>query len=701
MRRGPALRGATPLAPIDPLPSPTHDVEALVASWHEVGRALHQARRGAMLAPADADRRVAAAIDGARVVSFDVFDTLVTRACATPPDVFRFLALEPPFDTLGLTPDELCAHRQAAEHHVRRARFATSRRDAEVTLAEIHDALARRLGLADGAPLAAAELATERRLLRANPRVCAWLDRARRVGARILAISDTWYSAGELHALLQHTGIDIAQDDIITSADHRTTKQEGALFGIVQRYSGADPSSWVHIGDHPVSDEQTPRRHGITTILHPFDGARGPATRGAALGDSVRRGLVAAARHRPERAAWRIGYRTLGPLMLGFAQWIGAQVRIHDARRVVFLLRDGLLFERICRIAAVLPEGVEVSVMPSSRRAALLPALLTDPQWVLPQLLAGVGQRPIREFLDRLGVDAGEFRASLARAGVSDLERRVDARLPDDNALVQRLFTAPDVVRALTVVAMRERDALLLALQRVGLRDSSPSLVVDLGWNGTIQKALHRVVAAADSRAPSWHGCYLATWPGIVTGAPDAMHADGYLCHAGTPAHRPQALAVGRELLEVLCSSFDGSLLHFRGSDARPVLAPYEFDDVHAATVRAVHDGVAAYAAEHVAVLAGERGVLTPDEALADWIRLTHTPTDEEARLLGALSHSDNVGSQTSRRLATFTAAAADGEGLIRDHVTAYWKQGLLAQRGPQGAALGAMLWFAEDDSAA
>ncbi len=700
MRRGPVQRtvpGAAPTERDHTVPSG----DSFVASWHEAGRALQSARRGAMLSATDADRAVPAAIGQARIVSFDVFDTLVTRSCAAPSDVFLFLKLESPFDALELSPDELHAHRQAAEHDVRRARFAASRRDGEVTLSEIHAALARRLNLPDGAPLAAAELAAERRLLRANPRVCCWLDHARRAGARVLAISDTWYSAAELHGLLTFAGIDIAPDDIITSADHRVTKQEGALFGIAKERIGADVSAWLHIGDHPVSDEQTPRRLGIATILHPFDGAHASSVTGASLAASVRTGLVAAARHRPERAAWRIGYRTLGPLMLGFAQWIGAQARTHAARRVVFLLRDGLLFERICRIAAVLPGDVEVSVLPSSRRAALLPALLTDPQWTLPQLLAGVGLRPIREYLDRLGVDSAQFRSSLARAGIADLDRLVDARLPADNALVQRLFTAPDVLRSLTAVAMRERDALLLALQRGGLRDATPSLVVDLGWNGTIQKALHRVVTAADRRAPAWHGCYLATWPGIVTGAPDGMHADGFLSHAGTPAHRQRALAVGRELLEVLCSSFEGSLLHFRGTDAHPVLAPYEFDDVHAATVRAVHDGAAAYAAEHVAVLSCERGVLTPDEALADWLRLTHTPTDEEARLLGALSHSDNVGSQTSRRLATFTAPASDCEGLIGDHAMAYWKQGLLAQRSAQGAALGAMLWFAEDDSPA
>lgn len=697
MRRGPALDRVPVTPPAEEQWAAPSSSESLITTWHEAGRAIHRARQGAMLTAADADRCVPATIDRARVVSFDVFDTLVTRSCAAPSDVFHFLALEPPFDALPLTGDELHAHRQAAEYDVRRARFATSRHDGEVTLQEIHTALARRLELTDGVALADAELAAERRLLRANPRVCAWLERARRAGIRVMAISDTWYSAAQLHALLAHVGISIAPEDIITSADHRATKQEGALFGIAKERLGDDASAWLHIGDHPVSDEQTPRRLGIATILHPFDGSRTSATSGASLAASIRQGLVAAARHRPEGAAWRVGYRTLGPLMLGFAQWIGAQARMHGARRVVFLLRDGLLFERICRIANTLPANVELSLLPSSRRAALLPALLTDPQWTLPQLLAGVGQRPMREYLDRLGVDAGQFRSSLARAGAADLDRLVDARLPADNALVQRLFTAPDVLRTLTAVALRERDALLLALQQSGLRETTPSLLVDLGWNGTIQKALHRVVMAADQRAPSWHGCYLASWPGIVSSAPTEMHSEGFLCSAGAPAHRPRALAVGRELLEVLCSSFDGSLLHFRGADASPVLADYEFDDAHAATVRAVHDGAAAYAAEHVAVLPGQRGVLSADDALADWVRLTHAPTNEEARLLGALSHSDNVGSHTSRRLATFTADATDCEGLIRDHGTAYWKQGLLAQRGAHGAALGAMLWFAED----
>lgn len=699
MRHGPTFMPTRSVPSVAADTTPASTVDVVVANWSAAGRALQQARRGAQLAPEESDLRVSKAIARASVVSFDVFDTLVTRTCATPSDAFLFLALEPPFRALGLTPADVRAHRHAAEQEVRHARFSVSRTDAEVRLSEIHTALARRLGFADGTPLAAAELAAERRLLRANPRVCAWLDEARRMAKRVLAISDTWYSAAEIHGLLQHAGIDIAISDIVTSADHRASKQEGSLFTITQRLVGAEPATWLHIGDHPVSDEQAPRHHGISAILHPFDGARDTPVAAPSLSHSLRRGLVVAVRHRPQQTAWRIGYRSLGPLLLGFAQWIGQQAREHRAKRVVFLLRDGLLFERICRTTGVLPEGVQSVMMPSSRRAALLPALLSDPEWALPQLLAGVGERPIREYLDRLGVPAYSFADSLARVGVPDLEQLADARLPDDNAIVRRLFTAPDVVKALAIVAARERDALLLALQRAGLREKSPSLLVDLGWNGTIQKALHRVVKVSDRRDPAWHGCYLATWPGVSTGAPDTMRSTGFLCSAGTPAHVPPALGVGRELLEVLCSSLEGSLLHFSGKEARPVLAPYEFDDAHAATVRAVHDGATAYAADHAAVLTDEHGIVTAGEALEEWTRLTRTPTGEEARILGALSHSDNVGSHTSRHIASFTTAADDCGGLLRDHAMAYWKEGLLAQRSAQGAALAGMLWFAGNET--
>ncbi len=669
------------------------------AQWSSAAANLQRIQRGAVCAPADADARFADALTAAQVVSFDVFDTLVTRACASPSDVFRFLSLEAPFSALEFTAAEIAAHRRAAETEARRTRANRTGTDAEVTLLEIHGVLARRLGFDDAAALAAAELAVERRLLRVNPRVVPWFAAARAAGRRVLVISDTWYSAAHLHGLLAHVGIDLPLGEIFTSADARATKQDGRLFDRVQPHVAVPTTEWLHVGDHPVSDDQTPRTRGICTLLQPFDGARSAPAPEATLAGSVRIGLTTAARHHPAEMAWRIGYRTLGPLLTGFAHWIGAQARVSGAKRVVFLLRDGLIFERICRVANTLPEHVSVSALPASRRAALLPATLSDARWALPGLLAGVGPRPIGEYLSRLGLQPAQHAAALARAGAPDLSLPVDARRTTDGERILRLLAIPEISRALGERATVERDALLHALSAAGLRSGSPSMLVDLGWNGTIQKALHRVVAAADGHDPAWIGRYLATWPGITEGAPSGMSASGFLCHAGQSSTLMRSLATGRELLEVLCSSFDGSLLHFTGTAGAPVLAPYEFDAAHARTIRSIHDGAAAYAVDHSAVLDAAEASLSVAEAVHEWTRLTHTPTHDEACLLGRLAHSDNVGSQSSRRLASFTTSHGDSNGLLQDWALAYWKEGLTAQRTREGAALRSILWLADESA--
>jgi FMN phosphatase YigB (HAD superfamily) len=697
MRTGPGTRRTE--APVSYATSATASPPARdwFAQWSGTAANLRRIQRGALCEPDGADARFSELMATAQVVSFDVFDTLVTRACAAPSDVFLFLALEPPFRSLGLPAPEIAAHRRAAEISARRERTTTSGTDAEVTLTEIHHALAERLGLTDVAALAAAELAAEKRLVRANPRVVAWLQAARTAGKRVLAISDTWYTAQQIHDMLAAVGIDLQATRIFTSSDARATKQDGRLFRVVSQSVAAPVAEWLHVGDHPVSDRQTPSQLGLRTLLQPFDGARGGPSPCATLAGSVRSGLTTAARHHPGDAAWRIGYRTLGPLLTGFAQWLGAQARESGAKRIVFMLRDGLLFERICRVSNALPSGIGISTLPASRRAALLPAMLSDAKWALPGLLAGVGQRPIGEYFSRLGLTPHKHATALHRVGVTDLSLPVDARVAASRNTIIRAFSIPEILAELSASATTERNALLHALGAVGLRDRSVSMLVDLGWNGTIQKALHRVVATVDGRDPQWLGCYLATWPGITDGAPSAMRAAGFVCDAGTSEHAMRTLATGRELLEVLCSSFDGSLLHFAGADGAPVLAKYEFDDAHATTVRMIHDGAAAYASAHTCVLDGVDAVLTVEEALHEWSRLTHTPTDSEARLLGHLSHSDNVGSQTSRRISSFTASDDDGDGLLQDWALAYWKQGLTAQRTRAGAALRSILWLADD----
>ena len=56
----------------------------------------------------------------ARVISFDVFDTLIVRKVASPRDVFLHLATPAPFSDWQLDAGELASLRQQAENEARR-----------------------------------------------------------------------------------------------------------------------------------------------------------------------------------------------------------------------------------------------------------------------------------------------------------------------------------------------------------------------------------------------------------------------------------------------------------------------------------------------------------------------------------------------------------------------------------------------------
>ena len=63
-----------------------------------------------------AQHAIALAWPHARVVSFDIFDTLVVRKVASPRDVFLHLATAAPFSAWGIDAVALAQHRQEAEN---------------------------------------------------------------------------------------------------------------------------------------------------------------------------------------------------------------------------------------------------------------------------------------------------------------------------------------------------------------------------------------------------------------------------------------------------------------------------------------------------------------------------------------------------------------------------------------------------------
>lgn len=193
------------------------------------------------------------------IVSFDVFDTLITRKVLHPQDVFSLV--------------EIRAQAKIKQHipfRIERIRAEQEARDTsgfqEVSIEEIYAVLAKRLGLSEkqAQDLLSIELECEKQL--ACPRkdireLCLELHRQKKP---LLFVSDMYWSASAIREILVSCGYpeDI---EIIVSCEHGGSKVSGVLWQkVFDRYPG---KRFLHIGDHPISDFRIVKEFGHEAML--------------------------------------------------------------------------------------------------------------------------------------------------------------------------------------------------------------------------------------------------------------------------------------------------------------------------------------------------------------------------------------------------------------------------------------------------
>jgi len=313
-------------------------------------------------------------------------------------------------------------------------------------------------------------------------------------------------------------------------------------------------------------------------------------------------------------AFWeRLGREVYGPLYLGFAGWLQRRIVADAPERLFFLARDGHILERLWRVLA--PGGPPASYLYASRRALRIPAIERLDERTLDFLCGGNSRLTVAQYF--------------ARAGLRSDDR---AFVDGDRTRLREAFRARE--SELLEVAARERE-LLLAYFRQEQLDGRVA-IVDLGWHGTLQRAMREVLRLGGSRAEV-DGYYLATFP---EAAAHPQRMAGFLCELGLPAERLSVLRRCVELFELGFVAPHGGVdgFHRAGSRIEPRFAAHDLDEGDRARAFALQAGGLAFVTENRA------RVLGPDEALAPMRRLLERPTLEEARALGDLRHAEGFG---------------------------------------------------------
>jgi FMN phosphatase YigB (HAD superfamily) len=518
---------------------------------------------------------LAQAIAGFPIVSCDVFDTAVRRRLARSEDVL--LATGARAAARGLvscTPAAFREYRIEAERTVRRDIEAAGHD--EVRIAEVYERLVACGIGADADVLAEIELAVERSVCVADEALRAVLM-ARPPGQRLLFLSDTMLSGVAIAKLLSEAGYG---DEclVFTSADARRSKHTGRLFGHVIAALGCAPADIVHLGDNPRSDVARAQENGITALYlkranPPPEPANVSATHHLVrLVHSHRRRAAqdrdpASLSPRGDAGAFAL-HRYFSLLLIGFTLFILAEAKRRNIRRIYFLARDGYLPLAIAkRLVARTGNKVELTYLHVSRQSIVAPTLIDD----LPRLAADMESSmhglPLRAALEALGIDRDTATRMLRDDGV-DPEQPIVGPLGEGP--IRRVF---DAHRDTVVERLQARRATALAyLDEAGFLAPGPRLLVDVGWRGTIQKALSTLTGVPGGDIA---GCYIGLWPQALTPGFDPRTAAGYLFSFGHPKPMLDIVLEGYALLELFLSAPHGAVSHYaaRGTRMEPVHA--------------------------------------------------------------------------------------------------------------------------------
>lgn len=303
------------------------------------------------------------------VFSVDVFATLLARR-ADDEAVRRGGALRiARFARLSgvPAPADMYAFRQRIEREISAEMIARGL-DPEFSHHRVLLTLAQRLGLADpearASEAASFELRLETALTTPIEETVAWVRDRLRDGARVVAASDTRYSAQELENIFKHHGLpDFSA--IYSSADHASSKFSGRLFDLIAVNEGVEPERILHMGDNRAADIFSAAERRLKTKW-----SRPP--RPPPTADPV----PDAPHQSANDPAYCLGYEHLGPILAAFARLLLDAAERDGLSHLAFVARDGDLLMKVTSVLCqALPEEERprLSYLHLSRRALVKP----------------------------------------------------------------------------------------------------------------------------------------------------------------------------------------------------------------------------------------------------------------------------------------------------------------------------------------
>ncbi|WP_419174966.1 HAD family hydrolase [Desulfosediminicola sp.] len=478
-----------------------------------------------------------------KVVSFDLFDTLVIRRLHDPDlvkkPVARYISELALSLGIRITAREVQQLRDMIESRHRQEtgkcfddqeacypKFMSELLQIVTGESQTDDLLAR---------VTRFELGMEQQMIIPRMEIVNWLRELAAEGKRVLVVSDIYLPSDHLKTLVRRAGFLDSVEEVISSADTFLAKASGKAYQYIADKFELDRTGWLHVGDNPISDGLRPTEFGIEAMVlkdaaerrrksivkRYINYSKGmPFWRGRALQQLM---LPHEGENREQPALYREGYSFLAPIIGGFLQHIAERCLEQSITKIFFLSREGYTFKKFWEkaIPSLYPQGglPEIEYLYVSRMA-LASASCSNQGLTKTNARIAFLPKGNRDFNDicRIFKLKGEgFLPHLEKYNLQPDDCLSFQHSGYDPEIEQRFFKMLEDAEFQAEVKGQTRSsgqAMLRYFEDVGFFEHNNIALVDIGWLGTIQRFLYEAVCHRSDK-PRLFGFLLGATRGI------------------------------------------------------------------------------------------------------------------------------------------------------------------------------------------
>lgn len=492
-------------------------------------------------------------------ISFDIFDTLISRNLEKPTDVFKIMQNEYKKNFNGEIENWVNIRIDAES----KARKKSSHE--EITLKEIYDCI--ELDKKIKKKLYDLEIQIEVELSSPIVKNLEILNNSIEAGKKIILTSDMYLPKDVIEKILTKNNIKYLK--LYLSSEKKLTKSTGNLFKFIINDLKIENTKIIHLGDNYTSDYVVPMMLGIKAIhlkrntnikLKNKDICKDDEFYYKCLKCFLNENI-----NDSNGYFYNKGYQTLGPLLYGYSTWLKQEFEKENFDNIFFLSRDGYIMQKAFENVS----DIKTEYMYASRRALIVPTIWKyEDLESLKKNMKFPRQVTIKSMLKKMGLDSEKYKDIVEKYGY-----KLDDEILEEDISESNLKFYGEIKEDIYKNSKKEYENLIAYLKKHNF--NGKTAIIDIGWFGNMQYAINNIVSLANMDV-DLYGYYVGIVP--YSEKQDVLNMKAFLFDKNNEDFYYKEVFFN-SLFELIFSAQHGSVKKYTDDVDKIEFYPYEYEN--------------------------------------------------------------------------------------------------------------------------